>query len=117
MKKFILYWLPVFIYAGFIFLISSLTSNQLPSYCGYDKLIHLLEYLFLGILLTRAIKNYYPHLDRKKVFFLVSIAVFSYGLSDELHQYFVPGRVTALSDALADGLGGILGNLIYKWQR
>ena len=33
----------------------------------------------------------------------------TYGLSDEFHQLFVPGRSAELYDALADTIGGFLG--------
>jgi VanZ family protein len=36
-----------------------------------------------------------------------------YGVSDEIHQYFVPFREADLLDVLADTLGGILGVYIY----
>jgi VanZ family protein len=32
-----------------------------------------------------------------------------YGVSDEFHQYFVPGRSVEALDVLADALGGLLG--------
>jgi VanZ family protein len=37
-----------------------------------------------------------------------------YGVSDEIHQYFVPFREADLLDVLADTLGGILGVYIYQ---
>lgn len=38
---------------------------------------------------------------------------FLYGLSDEWHQSFVPGRQVELGDLLADGIGGFLGGMIF----
>jgi VanZ family protein len=37
-----------------------------------------------------------------------------YGLSDEVHQYFVPFRTADPLDLLADALGGALGVLFYQ---
>jgi len=37
-----------------------------------------------------------------------------YGISDEIHQYFVPYRDADLIDVLADMLGGIMGVYIYQ---
>ena len=108
--------MPVILYAGLIFYLSSLSSNELPINFKYDKIIHLIEYAILGILLTRAIRNYNLQIATVNLFFLVAISVFFYGLSDEFHQLFVPGRTADIRDCLANGLGGILGNLIYRWR-
>ena len=117
MRKFLIFWMPVIFYAGFIFFISSLPSEELPTYFLYDKLVHLIEFAILGFLLTRAIRNYYPSLNSVKIFFLVVICVFFYGVSDELHQSFTPGRVAEFGDLFTDGLGGVVGNLVYLWRR
>ena len=37
-----------------------------------------------------------------------------YGISDEIHQYFVPYRSADLMDVLADMIGGIMGVYIYQ---
>ena len=37
-----------------------------------------------------------------------------YGISDEIHQYFVPYRDADLMDVLADMLGGLMGVYIYQ---
>ena len=37
-----------------------------------------------------------------------------YGVSDEIHQYFVPFREADLLDVLADTLGSIMGVYIYQ---
>ena len=37
-----------------------------------------------------------------------------YGMSDEIHQYFVPYRDADLMDVLADMLGGLMGVYIYQ---
>lgn len=40
---------------------------------------------------------------------LVVVLVVLYGLLDEFHQYFVPGRTVDIYDALADAAGALLG--------
>ncbi|HEV8713412.1 MAG TPA: VanZ family protein, partial [Candidatus Binatia bacterium] len=41
-----------------------------------------------------------------------------YGLSDEWHQVYVPGRCADLYDALADAYGGTLGGVaLLLWLR
>ncbi len=41
------------------------------------------------------------------------LITFLYGVSDELHQWFVPGRHADGIDVLADGLGGLLGAYLF----
>ena len=36
-----------------------------------------------------------------------------YGVSDEFHQTFVPGRDGGLPDFLADSVGALIGFLVY----
>ncbi|MEW6184889.1 MAG: VanZ family protein [Thermodesulfobacteriota bacterium] len=78
-----------------------------------DKLYHLLEYGILGILLTRVLVEYgfFPS-PLKKIIGVLLIS-FLYGLSDEFHQWFVPGRSAVWGDVLADSLGGGLGGWFY----
>ena len=41
-----------------------------------------------------------------------------YGLTDEFHQMFVPGRVADLFDLLADAGGAIIGLfVVWAWSR
>jgi VanZ family protein len=46
---------------------------------------------------------------RQRQLWWVALAVMLYGVSDEFHQYFVPGRSVEALDVLADALGGLLG--------
>ncbi|MCM8766170.1 MAG: VanZ family protein, partial [Candidatus Omnitrophica bacterium] len=89
MSKFFKYWFPVILYAGLIFWFSSLPAPSSLSLLPYgDKIGHFLEYALFGFFLFRACKNYG---FKRKVFWTVFIG-FIYALSDEIHQYFVPGR-------------------------
>ena len=45
------------------------------------------------------------------------VSIFSstlYGISDEIHQYYVPYRNSELGDVLADFVGSVAGVLIYR---
>ena len=110
------YWLPPFIYAVFIFYLSSLPgTTYIPPFFSADKVFHLGEYGILGYLLARALGRY--HL-RKKVLFITAVSIcFVYGISDELHQFFVPNRCTSFMDVVADGMGSSLGIWIYIKQK
>ena len=88
------------------------------------KLAHFTEYLVLGVLLYVAIANNFgtslDSLDRdlrigkivKLRYFLPAVIVFGYAGTDELHQYFVPGRCCSFKDVLIDTAGGLTGILI-----
>jgi hypothetical protein len=46
---------------------------------------------------------------------LLTILVTAYGVTDEYHQLFVPGRDASGWDILADGLGGFLAAWVLFW--
>lgn len=115
MKGFIRYWLPVVLWAVFIFSVSSIPGAGIPDIFAYqDILFHIFEYALLGLLLRRALKNSRSGFSGNAAgLFLVLLAGLLYAVSDELHQSFVPGRESSLFDVLADGLGIVLGAVIY----
>jgi len=47
------------------------------------------------------------------LFFTAASLSILYGISDEIHQYFVPFRYSSVMDVVADGLGASLGISIY----
>ena len=109
------YWLPPFIYAAFIFYLSSLPGTPyIPPFFSADKVFHLVEYGILGYLLARALGH---HRLKKKMLFITAVSIcFVYGVSDELHQFFVPHRCTSFMDVVADGIGSAVGIWIYIKQ-
>jgi len=89
---------------GVIFMVSSIPGSSLPG--GYSVQGHLAEYALLGALLTLALP------DRSPVapWAFAALALGSlYGVSDELHQWFVPGRVPDVLDWTADTVGAAVG--------
>jgi len=76
-----------------------------------DKVLHLFAYGVLGMLIMGALRagsNGY----RVSQLLLVTVLAGLYGLLDEYHQSFVPGRDPALGDVVADVAGGLLGALL-----
>jgi len=63
--------------------------------------------------LARLIINVQSTFSRRFLIGLVVILATLYGISDEVHQAFVPGRNASPWDVVADGLGGVMGALIY----
>ena len=68
------------------------------------KNAHFFVYLVLGILVMNAIRN--------NKYFALMICVL-YAISDELHQFFVPGRGPGIKDVLIDSMGAVIGILIF----
>ena len=81
-----------------------------------DKWIHFIVYGILGCFLQRSFQFLFPH--RLPLVFLITFLVGSlYGLSDEFHQSFVPGRDASFTDFLADVVGVILSFSAYRLVR
>ena len=100
-------WLPIVLWAGVIFALSSIPS--LGTGLGtWDlvlrKLAHAAEYAVLGALLARALPAFPA--------FLAGVA---YAVTDELHQTSVEGRAGTPLDVAVDGLGVVVG--IVVWRR
>ena len=109
-RIFIFNWLPLLFYCALIFIQSSQpVPEHVPDFFFIDKVLHFSGYGLLGILFFRAyltmpIKNK----PRLLIFFSMASATL-YGISDEIHQHFVPTRTADMWDVLADTLGSIFG--------
>ena len=116
-SRFAWYWVPTIGYCLLIFVLSSISKGvHIPSPFGFDKVVHFVEYGVLGFLLARLIVNARSTFSRRFLIGLVVILATLYGISDEVHQAFVPGRNASPWDALADGLGGLLGAYCYVYS-
>ncbi|MCA9399450.1 MAG: VanZ family protein [Candidatus Omnitrophica bacterium] len=118
MLNFLRFWFPVILYSGIIFYVSGqpnvAISWDIPN---IDKVVHAIEYAILGFLTTRAVFGTVPDGSNWRILYICGIFLaILYGLSDEYHQAFVPGRTSSAADFLADSLGAILGAWIY-WVR
>ena len=122
-------WYPSIIMMIIIFMFSSakavdsdvqsgLIVNALellfPDLQGVDFLVnivrktaHFSEYMLLGILTARALK-----LTNKNIWIALPICII-YATSDEIHQYFVPGRSMQFTDVLIDSAGSAFGIILY----
>jgi VanZ family protein len=91
---------------GLIFFLSSFPRPMGPPFFPFaDKLAHLLAYGLLASLIYLAREKsratFHP-------IFIPFLIAFLYGLSDEIHQYFVPGRDADVFDALANAVGAFV---------
>jgi VanZ family protein len=110
-------WGPWLLWLVLIFVLSSFHKTHIPKskYISWDKVAHASEYSVLGYLTARAL--FFSGLQRLKNNYLWIAIIFGlfYALSDEFHQYFVPGRTSSLWDAAADLVGVIIGSLVFRW--
>ncbi|MDZ7306490.1 MAG: VanZ family protein [candidate division KSB1 bacterium] len=78
-----------------------------------DKWAHVLLYLPLGFLLLGALARARAGRSRATLLLLTFILGTLYGISDEMHQHFVPGRHMDWRDAVADSLGVMAGGWLH----
>ena len=110
-------WSLCFLYMAAIFSLSAQPDLPLPyffSFGGGDFFLHLAEYAILGVLLSWSLVN--SGVTRRLVLYVFLVGLF-YGMTDELHQYFVPERTASLLDLIADGLGSLLGSYSFHILR
>ncbi|MDD5541338.1 MAG: VanZ family protein, partial [Candidatus Marinimicrobia bacterium] len=81
---------------------------------NFDKLVHLLEYAVFGILLMLAFRSDQIDQPMRRANLQTIIVGILYGLSDEIHQFFIPGRISSIEDFVADALGILLGVWLFN---
>ena len=89
---------------------------QTSTFSGIDKLAHAAAYALLAFLAARAFATLPVPGQRPALLWAAALFAALYGLSDEFHQSFVPGRSADVWDWVADLSGAIGGALIYRWQ-
>lgn len=111
LNKFIIFWFPVLIWAGFIFFLSSIPNlkTDLEQDFILRKIAHMLEYAILCFLLIRAFAK--EKLTNKKIAIYSIVFAIFYAFTDEYHQTFIQGRQGSLKDAGIDSIG----ILIMAW--
>ena len=101
-------------WAALIFMLSSIPRNRLTDTESFfdfvpaaDFFAHIFLYFVLAILVHTSLRYFLP---KRKDFLMLDTVVFCllYGVSDEFHQSFVPGRTVSATDLLADVLGASL---------
>jgi VanZ family protein len=116
------YWVPVALFAGTIFYLSSQShpEDQLPSFLVKgisDKVLHAVEYAILSLLCYRAFRwAAWPAVAQQAVV-LAIVTASVYGLTDEAHQLYVPFRESSWQDWLADTAGAAIGALSWRTIR
>lgn len=75
------------------------------------EMAHFTEYFILGITCCLALSSFHAGMRTRNIG--LSIFCVLYAVSDEIHQYFVPGRCFQLQDILVDSMGAI--TAIFIW--
>lgn len=124
-------WAAVAAMAGVIFWMSANTGEQINSGLGIVSAVkaalasaigalageevdvspigHFAEYLLFGVVLANALRL---HLGLRRTLVLAILIASVYGVTDELHQYFVPMRSCDPTDWLVDTVAGAVGAAI-----
>jgi VanZ family protein len=114
--------LPVVLWAGVIFALSSIPGTQLPAIDlpQSDKAAHAMLYGVLGGLTLRALdRSRASGRARSHLLFAILIATF-YGITDEIHQRWTPQRSADWRDVVADACGATLGAaalVAMRWMK
>jgi VanZ family protein len=107
MKTVAKYWCITIIYMAIIFGLSSIPGDDTPPMFPFaDKIAHVIEYMILGILLKNALNKY-------QYKYILAICIGSvYGITNEIHQLYVPGRECDIMDMVCNIIGCIIGQFV-----
>ena len=116
--RFLWYWLPPVAWMAMIFALSHEPNLPAPPGPLLDTLVmktcHVITYGVLAWLFWRALRQ---HADGSPLLRVVSVGLaVLYGMSDEYHQSFVPGRYGRLWDVVIDGGGAVVAMLLDWWR-
>ena len=98
-----------------IFVLSYQPHLPLPRlFSMSDLLAHAVFYGVLCALLARSLMP--PEVTTWKRMLLLTVLVTAYGVTDEYHQSYVPGRDASPWGVLADGIGGFMVAWTMHWR-
>jgi len=117
-NKKIINWSFAIIWMVLIFILSSIGDFSPVTGDDYQRtdlvssIVHVVLYVILTFLLIRAFIS--SGVKKKKAVAYAFIVAVLYGITDEVHQYFVPGREMHLGDWLMDTIGAFIVVSFYK---
>lgn len=106
-------WLPVILYMAMLFALSSQSTLPVPPGGLSNYHAHMAAYAGLAVTTVRALASGLRNPSWTSVWGAVIIASL-YGVSDEYHQSFVPGRDAEALDLAADAFGSVVGAAAVK---
>lgn len=114
-----MWWILAVMWMVVIFTLSSQPRFSFVPLAWQTELVsmaaHAMEYLILAVLLWMAVART-SWLRERTAVIVLGIACL-YAVSDEVHQFFVPGRVTDVRDLLVDALGVAVGVWLISRRR
>jgi VanZ family protein len=97
-----------------IFFLSSRPGDDIPSWFVFqDAAAHFIMYAVLSFLFSSAVFNSRTETSGFKLVIWACVFGLAYGVSDEFHQHFVPGRTVSALDVIHDGVGSLFGSIIF----
>jgi VanZ family protein len=87
-----------------IFFMSARSDARVPDGLS-DKRLHVMAYAVLAILTFRALMRQTPAAVSRATIVIAFLISATYAATDEIHQWFVPGRTADVYDFLADVTG------------
>jgi VanZ family protein len=96
-------WGPFVAALAVVFWLSSMSDVPGTRYV-WDKALHAVGYAGLGLLALRAFHGGFASPRVAPTLFAASTVIL-WGISDEFHQSFVPGRDASARDVIADAIG------------
>lgn len=96
-----------------IFVASAQSDPDMPDQVS-DKTLHALAYGTLGVTATRAVAGGFPMPVGPTTAVVAWLLTTGYGVSDEFHQSFTPGRSPDPADVVADAVGATVA-VVFCW--
>jgi VanZ family protein len=115
------HWLPVLLWATIIFYFSAQerapqVSKNEGTQLALQKVGHATEYAILALLVHLALRRGHQF-NLRRATILAALIAAGYGVTDEFHQSFVPGRYCMMSDMAIDATGGIIAaTALYAYE-
>jgi VanZ family protein len=104
-------WGPFVAALVIVFWLSSMPHVPGAQYF-WDKFLHAVGYAGLGVLALRAFHGGFDRLRPGPTLY-AGLTVILWGVSDEFHQSFVPGRDASGWDLLADAVGFAIATCVF----
>ena len=102
---------------GMIFYLSHQPGDLsiFPQFFGIDKLLHVIAYGSLAAAFLYGLNPFTKSSSRALTAVVVLLFCVLFGVSDEYHQSFIPGRSVSAWDVVADGVGALLVVVWWFW--